>query len=209
MPSFKNLGPFVGALAVCCACAFSFVLSAEADTYTYTYTGLPSTVSFDSGCLGCIVDQGSITFAAPLPSNLPWATPLLTVDTVISYSFTSAGFTFTPSNSAFNDQFGAAFDGSTPYIATGAGGNITGWSIVLSSGNLELRNEAGPGFGIDDILINCCSAGVNILEGSDGPGSWSGPIVNPSPPPTPVPEPSSALLLLAAVTGLLGKKLFR
>lgn len=206
MPALKHFRWF-GVTLFVLFCTFSFTPLAKADTYTYTYTGLLSTVSFNSGCLGCVVDQGSITFSAPLPANLPWATPLLTVDTVVSYSFTSAGFTFTPSNSTFDDQFGAAFDGSAPQIATGANGNITGWSIVLSSGNLELRNEAGPGFGIDDILINCCSAGVNILEGSDGPGSWSGPTVNPSPPPTPVREPSTVLLLLAGVAGALGKKL--
>jgi len=174
-------------------------------------------VWFNSSCPPECGVTGSITLSNVLPSNLLWATPLLSVDTPLSYSFTDGLNTFTETNSTFSDQFGAAAGGSTPYIATGAGGDITAWSIALSSGNLELRLEAlpvvniyGPGLtGSDSTLISCCSAGVNIQAGSSGPGTWSGPIVNPSPPPTPAPEPPTLLLLLTGAASLLGKKLFR
>lgn len=188
---------------ICSLLTVGLARSAVADTYTYSYTGLPFGVWFDSGCPPECSVTGSIPFASPLPANLPWATPLLTVDPPISYSFTDGLNTFTQGNSSFNDQFGSAFDGSTPYIATGNSGSITSWSLVFSSGNLELILATNPGS--DRILISCCSAGVNIQAGSDGPGSWSGPTVNPSP----VPEPSSfgmLTTLLACAIGITSRR---
>ena len=172
--------------------------SAYADTFTYNYTGAPFSVWFNSSCPPqCNGVTGSITFAAPLPANLPWATSLLTVDAPISYSFSDGLNTFNQLNSAFQDQFASAFGGSTPEIATDASGNITSWSIALSEGNLELILATTPAS--DRTLIKCCSAGVNIQAGSSAPGTWSGAIVTPSP----VPEPATLLLLGTGIVTLL------
>ncbi len=196
---------FIGSLVVLCATLGTQAL--YADTFTYNYTGFPFSVWFNSSCPSQCSVTGSMTFSAPLPANLPWATSLLSVDAPISYSFSDGLNTFTQLNSAFQDQFGAAFGGSTPEIATGAGGSITSWSIALSSGNLELILEAMPVVNIygtsesgsDRTLINCCSAGVNIQAGSSAAGTWSGPVV------TPVPEPATLLLLSTGVITVLLK----
>ncbi len=194
---------FVRLFVICSLLTLGLAPLASADTFTYTYTGLPFGVWFNSGCPPECSVTGSIMFASPLPANLPWATPLLTVDAPISYSFTDGLNTFTQANSTFKDQFGSAFDGSTPYIATGIGGSITSWSLVFSSGNLELILATTPGS--DRTLINCCSAGVNIQAGSNGPGSWSGPTVNLSP----VPEPSSLAMLATSLVCAMAIALWR
>jgi hypothetical protein len=67
---------FIGSLVVLYATLGTQAL--YADTFTYNYTGAPFSVWFNSSCPPqCNGVTGSITFAAPLPANLPWATSCL------------------------------------------------------------------------------------------------------------------------------------
>src|SRR5271166_6516962 len=104
---------------------------AVANTFTYQYIGFPFSVWYDSGCPPECSLTGSMTFAQPLPSNLPWTTPLLSVDTLLAFSFTDGVNTYTQSNSTFKQLYGSVVCGSTPCVSTGPGGAIVYWSFAL------------------------------------------------------------------------------
>jgi hypothetical protein len=182
-------------------------IPASADTFTYTYVGIPFGVWFDSECPPQCNLTGSMTFAQPLPSNLPWATRLLTVDPPLSYSFSDGLNTYTSANSSFESLYPGY--PSVPLVGTGSSENIIFWSFALvNSSGLQLITQAYPVCGIygcgtsgfDSVIINT-PYGTGLQAGASGPGTWSGPVENKSP----TPEPSSLFLFgagLVAVTGL-------
>ena len=185
---------------------------ANAGTFTYNFTSGPFYTWFDSGCPPQCDLTGSMTFSQALMSNLPWDTSLLGADTVLSYSFTDGLNTFTQANSSFEDMYGISACGNTPCVATGSGGEITLWSIALvNTGGFQMTIEAVPVEGIYGLGVSGSSGvyintpyGVYLQAGSDSPGSWSGPVENPSP----VPEPSTLLLGLALLLASIARRKF-
>ena len=175
----------------------SYPREAIANTYTYLYTGFPFSVWFDSGCPPECSLTGSMTFAQPLPSDLPWTTPLLAVDTLLAYSFTDGVNSYTQSNSVFKQLYGSVFCGDTPCVSTGSGGAIKFWSIaLLNNAGVQLLSEGyptqnGPA-GQDSIIVDT-QFGLELQAGSSAYGTWTGPFEN-------TPEPSSLLL---SCTGLV------
>lgn len=124
-----------------------------------------------------------MTFAQPLPSNLPWTTPLLSVDTLLSFSFTDGVNTYTQSNSTFKQLYGSVVCGSTPCVSTGPDGAIVYWSLaLLNNAGVQMLSEGYPVAGVygnsiagqDSILINT-PYGINLQAGSSAPGAWTGP----------------------------------
>ncbi len=177
-----------------------------ANTFTYLYTGFPFSVWFNSGCPPECSLTGSMTFAQPLPSNLPWTTPLLSVDTLLAYSFTDGLNSYTQSNSTFKELYGSTPCDSIPCVATGPGGAITYWSIaLLNSAGLQLLSQGYPAqngeAGYDSIIINS-QYGTNIQAGSSFYGAWTGPIVNTPEPPSLFPL---VMVLLAAAKRVKGR----
>ena len=183
---------------------------ASADTFTYNYTGFSFSVWFNSQCPPECNLTGSITFAQPLPSNLPWATPLLGVDVPLSYSFTDGVNTYTSANSTFELLYGSAACGSVPCVGTGPAENMTYWSFALvNTAGLQMISQAYPvcniygcgTAGYDSIIINTLY-GANVQAGSDAPGSWSGPIET-----IQTPEPTGLVLFGIAVVGVVRRGL--
>lgn len=156
--------------------ALLFAGTAHADsTWVYTYTGNEL-----NGCQ-CSID-GSFTTAGPISSS--GIEPI----SVLSYSFSVAGFTFDPSDSTGGIS-----------VSTDASGNIADWFVSLDAGNyVNLITEFT---GSQDNAIDVYGYGSGPFDEDyreADPGSWT------AADPQPMPEPSSLLLSALGLAALIG-----
>lgn len=181
---------------------------ARADTYKYTYTGVSFSVWFDSGCPPECGLTGWIDLSEPLPDNLPWQTPVLSVDAILGYSFTDGLNTYDSANSSFTlIDSGLATCNSDPCVATNASGGIVSWYFaILNNDGVQLLSEAEYYCGMygcnttghDSIIVNT-PYGFELQASASAPGMWSGPNT------VVTPEPMSLLMLGPGALCIVGK----
>jgi hypothetical protein len=167
-----------------------FASAAHADgTWVYTYTGNPLNSSGPLPNCQCSVD-GSFTTSAPISSSV--VEPI----SVLSYSFTVAGFTFNSSDST-----------GTVSVSTNSSGNIAEWFISLDAGNYVNLITASSGNTQNfDSEIDVYGFGSGPYDSDylyNDPGTWT------AADPKSMPEPSSLLLSamgLIALIALTGRR---
>lgn len=175
--------------------------AAVANTYKYTYSGVPFSVWFDSGCPPECSLSGWIDLSQPLLDNLPWQTPVLSVDTILGYSFTDGLNTYDSANSSFTlIDPGLAPCNSDPCVATNAFGGIISWGFALVNTNgVQMLSEGLYYCGMSgcnttghDSIIVDTPYGFELQAGASAPGMWSGPNT--------VTTPEPGTLLLTGIT---------
>lgn len=152
-----------------------FAGTAHADsTWVYTYTGNEL-----NGCQCSI--NGSFSTAGPISSSQ------LEPISVLSYSFSVAGFTFNSSDSTGGIS-----------VATDANGDILDWFVSLDAGNYVNLITEFTGSQENAIDVYGYGSGPYDEDYREAdPGSWT------ATDPAAMPEPSSLLLAALGLAGLI------